>query len=410
MNRRALAALALGATLPLAACGGGSSGVSSTASGGTTDALTWSMWISGKEDQTAWQKVADTASDGGAKITIQGAPFNDYWTKLRTQLSGSDAPCIVTIQSLRAADFTDVLLPLDDLATQKGTKLDEFDTTALDGMKVDGKVYALPYDTGPVVMFYNKDLFKQAGVTEPKVGWTAAEFEAAGEKFKAGGKQLFAPTVEDLFLESQVLAYNGGRVVTTDGALDASSAAFAQGLDWDASLVAKGYAPQVSADPTADDNAFVNGQVATYVDGPWSLLSTKAKAKFDLGVTSLPAGSAPATFSAGSGFGISKKCQYPDQAFAAIQKMTSPEVLSDLGKQGRAFPARTASQSAWYDNAGIDGVKPTFEAVQKSSVPLPGNKSSDELSQLFTQYGIQAVNGQSSGADTMQQIASQLPQ
>ncbi|MGI3783339.1 MAG: ABC transporter substrate-binding protein [Janthinobacterium lividum] len=319
MKRHALTALALSALLPLAACGGGSSGSgSASASGGTTDQLTWSMWIAGQEDQAAWQKVADAASQGGAKVTIQGAPFTDYWTKLRTQLSGGSAPCIVTIQSLRAANYSDVLLPLDDLAAKAGTKLDEFDPTALEGMKVDGKLYALPYDTGPVVMLYNKDLFDEAGVPEPRPGWTAAEFEADGEKLKAKNKELFATSVEDLFLESQILAYNGGRVIKADGTLDATDAAFAQGLDWDASLVSKGYATQASADGSADDNAFVNGKVATYVDGPWSLLGTKAKAKFHLGVTSLPAGSTPTTFSAGSGFGVSKKCQYPDQAFAAI--------------------------------------------------------------------------------------------
>ncbi|MGK9147673.1 sugar ABC transporter substrate-binding protein [Plantibacter flavus] len=405
MKRQLMAGAAMAGILALTACSGGSATGSQS-----EDSLVWSMWISGQEDQAAWQTVADDVKAADKiDVTIQGSPFTDYWTKLRTQLSTGSAPCIVTVQSLRAANYTDVLLPLDDLAESGGTALDEFDTTALDAMKVDGKLYALPYDTGPLVMFYNKDLFAEAGVAEPQPGWTVDDFEAAGAALKTAGKQLYATSVEDLYLESMILSYNGGRVITDDGELDVTNAAFAEGLDWLAGLVEEGYATQASADGSADDNAFINGQAATFVDGPWSLLNTKGKATFDVGVVTLPAGSAPATFSAGSGFGISKECAYPEQAYQAITTMTSDAVLSKLGEEGRAFPSRTASQSAWFDNAGIAGVDTSFAAAQEGSVPLPGNKNSDQLAQLFSQYAIQAINGQQSGAEVLEQIASQLP-
>ncbi|AZH84778.1 sugar ABC transporter substrate-binding protein [Plantibacter sp. PA-3-X8] len=405
MKRQLMAGAAMAGVLALTACSGGSATGSQTA-----ESLVWSMWIAGQEDQAAWQTVADEVkSSDKIDVTIQGAPFSDYWTKLRTQLSAGTAPCIVTVQSLRAANYTDVLLPLDDLAKSSGTALDEFDATALDAMKVDGKLYALPYDTGPLVMFYNKDLFAEAGVAEPKPGWTVDDFEAAGEALKSAGKQLYAPSAEDLYLESMILSYNGGRVVSEDGSLDVTNAKFAAGLEWIAGLVKDGYATPASADSSADDNAFINGQAATYVDGPWSLINTKAKATFDVGVVTLPAGSAPTTFSAGSGFGVSKECKYPEQAYQAITTMTSEDVLSTLGKEGRAFPARTTAQGAWFDNAGIDGVEESFAAAQDGSVPLPGNKNSDQLAQLMSQYAIQAMNGQQSGAEVLDQISSQLP-
>lgn len=408
MKRKLLAGAAVALTIALTACSGsgGSSGSQSA------KALTWGMWIAGNADQKAWQKVADAADadQSGLKVTIQGAPFNDYWTKLRTQLSTGSAPCIVSLQSLRAANYTDQLVPIDSLAEKAGTDLTAYDTTALNGMKVDGKLYALPYDTGPYLLFYNRDMFKAAGVAEPKPGWTVSDFEAAGAALKAKGKVLFASTVEDLGLESSIVAYNGGRVISEDGTLDATNPKFERGLDWLASLVRKGYALQASADGSNDDNEFVSGQAATYSDGPWSLITQKEKAKFDLGVTTLPVGdSTQTTFSAGSGFGISKACKYPDQAYKAIASMTSAKTLGGLAAAGRAFPGRTAVQKDWFDNAKIDGAQDVFDTALKGAVPLPGNKNSDQLGQLFAQYGIQAVNGQQNGAKVMTQIASQLP-
>jgi multiple sugar transport system substrate-binding protein len=408
MQRRIIAGLAaaVAAALVLTGCSSGSTG----SGGQTKDSLTWSMWIAGKEDKAAWQKVADTVkSEDGITLTIQGAPFENYFTKLSAQLSGGSAQCVVSMQSLRAANYTSSLLSLDDLAKKDGLNLSEYDSTALDGMKVDGKLYGLPYDTGPILMFYNKDLFKQAGVAEPKPGWTVDDFEASGAALKAKGITEFGSTVADLNLESMVYGYNGGRVISSSGKLDATNAKFADGLDWLASLVKKGYATQASSDSSTPGNDFAAGKVAMYTDGPWSLISQKAQVKFDLGVTTLPAGtSGPSTFAAGSGFGISKSCKYPDQAFKAIETMTSQKVLTSLAEQGRAFPGRTAAQASWYSSAGITGAEDTLKAALAKSSPLPGNKQSDQLSQLFTQYALQAVNGQTSGKDTMTSIAGQL--
>ena len=46
----------------------------------------------------------------------------------------------------------------------------------LDIFTRDGKVYALPKGFTPIVMLYNKQMFREHGVTEPQRGWTWAEF------------------------------------------------------------------------------------------------------------------------------------------------------------------------------------------------------------------------------------------
>ncbi len=110
-RRRMIAGLAAAAAaaLVLTGCSSGSSAGGSQ----SKDALTWSMWIAGKEDKAAWQKVADTVkSEDGITLTIQGAPFENYFTKLSTQLSAGSAQCVVSMQSLRAANYTSSLLPL----------------------------------------------------------------------------------------------------------------------------------------------------------------------------------------------------------------------------------------------------------------------------------------------------------
>ena len=63
---------------------------------------------------------------------------------------------------------------------------------------IEGKQVALPYDVGPLVMFYNKDAFKAAGLKEPAIGWTTDEFMADAKaltKPRSTGSGLRATSV-----------------------------------------------------------------------------------------------------------------------------------------------------------------------------------------------------------------------
>ncbi|MFP3380670.1 extracellular solute-binding protein, partial [Bacillus sp. SIMBA_069] len=54
--------------------------------------------------------------------------------------------------------------------------------------KLDGRQYAIPYRLDGNVLFYNKDLFKAAGVADPDGSWTWDDYTAAAEKLKTGLK------------------------------------------------------------------------------------------------------------------------------------------------------------------------------------------------------------------------------
>ncbi|RDG37811.1 ABC transporter substrate-binding protein [Streptomyces corynorhini] len=399
----AVAAAAVGALL-LTGCSGGQSV-------GSSDTLTWSMWIGSSEDQKVWDGVGGTGAEAsGKKVSLQGSPFNDYWTKISTQLGTDSAPCIVTMQSLRVNQFSDGLLPLDDLVKSTGFDSDAFDEGAMKALAVDGEQYAIPYDTGPLLLFYNKDAFGDAGVAAPAPGWTVDDFEAAATALKKKGKTALATTVEDIFLEALVFAHDGGQMVDDSGGITLDNAKNAEAVEWIAGLVKNATATRADgADASADDNAFINGTAATVVGGPWNSLDFKAKATFEVGVTTLPSPKgAQKTYAAGSGFGISKTCSDPEGAFAAITAMTSEKTLTSLAQDGRAFPARTAAQAAWYKNAGIDGAEETLNSALAIAVPLPGSADGDKLNQLLSQYGPQMVNGEKPAKDVLAEISSQL--
>lgn len=372
--------------------------------------LQWGMWIASSDDQEVWQSIGDVGTEQtGVKVSLQGAPFDDYWTKIGTQLSSKDAPCIVTMQSGRISQYADSLVPIGELVENLDTE--GFDDAALAGMTVDDTLYALPYDSGPAVMFYNADMFEELGLTPPGPEMTVSEFEEYGEAFKAQDKALFAPTIESPQLESMIYAYNGGTAIKKDGTYDLTDKTFQAGVDWIGSLVSDGVA--VAADGTdvsADENAFYAQRAAMHVNGPWSLLDIAEKSKFTVGMTTLPMGeNGVGSYSVGSGFAVPKSCQNQTEAAEAIVAMTSDDALIKLADSGRGFPSRAAVQSNWYDFAtDLVNSQEAMEAIVGDAVALPSSTQSTEVLQLLSQYGVAALNGQKSAAAVFDEMQNQL--
>ena len=389
----AVATLTLGA---LAACGG-NSGDGESSSTDQAD-LTWQFWVGGSADQAAWQKVADQAKADhpGITVKLEGASWENYWSKIGTTLASGKAPCIIGMQSLRLASYANAMLPLDDLMAKYNVLAEDFDKPIMDGLKSDGKQIAIPYDSGPMVIFYNRDLFKAAGIAEPKPGWTMDEFKAAATKLTTGGKYGFVTTPGDLAFLPWVLTATGAEPLK-DNKLALTDSAFVDGYQQYVDLVVKDkIAPRVPAGGTDFETTnFTSGKAAMKLDGPWSLIDLKGKSKFSVGIAPMPAGpDGSKTYTAGSGFGISRSCKTPDAAFQAIVSMTSQKPLTDLAAAGRAYPSRPAAHDAWYTAADLQGARETIEYASQHSIPLVTSKNWVQASDLLIDFGVQALNGE----------------
>jgi ABC-type glycerol-3-phosphate transport system substrate-binding protein len=376
--------------------------------------LTFQFWIAGDADKKAWETVTAVAMSDhpGLKITVQGTPWPDYWTKIGNQLSNTGAPCIVGMQSLRLAAYADQLVPIDDLMTKYGVKAADFDKSIFDSMKHGGKQVALPYDFGPLVVYYNRDSFKAANIAEPKPGWTLDDFTKAATALTKGGKFGFTTASIDQEYLSWVLDLSGAEVLDANGKLAVNSPAFVDGYKKYVDLMRSSIAPPVTV---AGYDGYLNmltawtsGTAAMYVDGPWMVISNRDAVKFDMGMAPMPAGPGGSKhYTAGSGFGISKQCATPEAAFQAIVSMTSDKALTGLASVGRAYPARPAVADAWYTAAKIEGARETLDYANSHSVPWLTPPNWVQMADLFDRTGLQALTGELTPEEVLKTVQEQ---
>lgn len=139
-----------------------------------------------------WQDIAKQyeASHPDVKIEFQFLENEAFKAKLPTLLQSSDAPSLFYTWGggvLKTQTQTGALRDIDAaLDADGGAWRASFSPAALDGLSVDGKVWAAPFQWGQVSFFYNKELFAKAGVDAASIK-TWDDFLAAVTTLKAAG-------------------------------------------------------------------------------------------------------------------------------------------------------------------------------------------------------------------------------
>ncbi len=148
------------------------------------DVTIWSWDVAA----AALERVAQDFMEQNPGVTVTVEDLGNQQVFDRTlagcAAGGTDLPDIVSVENQEAeifwAQFPDCFVDLTTMGYDEATanQFPEFKRTEL--MAGDA-VYAMPWDTGPVVMFYRRDFYESAGV-DPSTIVTWDDFIAAGQK------------------------------------------------------------------------------------------------------------------------------------------------------------------------------------------------------------------------------------
>lgn len=196
-DTRAIAMLSAVAMLvPLAACGG-SGAASGSSSGPKTQILVWS-W-----DSTLPRTVKDFEKanpDITVKVTNAGTNKDEYTALNNAMSAGKGAPDIAQIEYYALPEYV-IRQNVQDLSDLGASNYKDFYTPGTwNSVNVNGGVYALPLDSGPMALFYNKEVFDKAGVSEVPTTWD--EFYEAAKKIRATGSYITSDSGDAGFFDS----------------------------------------------------------------------------------------------------------------------------------------------------------------------------------------------------------------
>ena len=139
--------------------------------------VTIELWEWGSDELFESLIAGYTAIHPNVTIKLVNNPWEDYWTKLPLALDGENGPALFNIHNSYHENLINYLAPLDipieDL---------QADFTGVDAHIIDGKVYYIDYGMMTGTVYYNKDMWEAAGLTEADIPKTWDEMREVAKK------------------------------------------------------------------------------------------------------------------------------------------------------------------------------------------------------------------------------------
>ncbi len=299
--------------------------------------------------------LVDEFNQSHPDIQVEASYAGNLFTmreKLVTAIAAQAGPDVSQIDQFWSSELADAgaLVPIANfIANDREFARDDIWDKAWETATYSGTIWSMPFALSNIVLYYNRDLFVQAGLDpdKPPANWD--ELRAAAKKLTVdangdGTPEQWGLTFPLKANEGNVyywLAFlwqNGGALFGEDGrSLRFNAPAGVEALQYWIDLAKTDKSLPLSP----PENGFETGQVGmTLVSSARLAALLKALGPQKLGVAPLPAQKQAATGVGGANLAILSGSQHPQAAWEFIRWMTSPEVNLRWSKATGYLPLR----------------------------------------------------------------------
>ncbi|MCI3272193.1 extracellular solute-binding protein [Streptomyces cylindrosporus] len=362
--------------------------------------------------QKYWDKLVKEyeSAHPGVKVEVTVYSWTDVDRKVKEMVDAGKAPDMAQIGAYADYAAKDLLYSADDLLSIS-TQADFASQLATAG-QVKGIQYGMPFAASTRLLFYNKTLFKQAGLSAPT---TWKQLAADAEALKAQGvKYPYALPLgpEEAQAETmQWLLSGGGGYTDTVGTYGIDSAQNVDTFTWlKDDLVDKGLTGPVAPgklNRAAAFAAFASGDVGM-LNGHPSLMKIAAKKGVKYGMVPMPGvdGATKNSMGVADWMMAFKKNGHAEQVGKFLDFVYSDKNVLDFSREYDLLPV-TNSASQTMSSAEQDAdLKPFLDELPQSELPPVDKTSWAAVSAAVKKRIGQAVAANGSPAATLAQLQS----
>ncbi|MFQ3544420.1 ABC transporter substrate-binding protein [Halobacillus rhizosphaerae] len=276
----------------LAACSGNSESSSGDSSGSGTKLTFWAPF-SGADGPKMKEIVENyNKSQDDYNVKLQIVPQSEYYKTVDLAINGEkNMPDFLIMHEDQLLTYVnkDVLKDLDDVVGDD-IKKEDYHPKAWEGATVNDKLYAVPLDIHPLMLYWNKDMFKEAGLDPDTPPKTRDEFINFAKKLTDKDKRQYGYVVPTLwpqqFIFPSIVAQNGGNLMK-DGELQYTTDPVVEALQFERDLIDKYKVSPSDVSQDGEVTMFLQGKNAMQLNGPW-MMNQFEEAGINYGVAPVP--------------------------------------------------------------------------------------------------------------------------
>lgn len=316
--------------------------------------------VNGQAIDTLVKKFNDENEYGiTVKAQYQGE-YDDSLNKLKSSQIGNMGADLVQVYEIGTRFMIESgwITPMQQMIDADNYDLSQIEPNLAAYYTIDNQLYSMPFNSSTPIMYYNKEMFEKAGITE--IPDSLEGIEAVGEKLlnEGGAGQVISLGIYGWFFEQfigkQGLEYanngNGRTEAATAVAFDSNGAAANILTAWK-SLYDKGYAPNVGKGGDAGLADFSAGKSAITLGSTASLkqILQDVNGKFEVGTAYFP--KVKSTDEGGVSIGgaslwalNNNDAKKTRATWEFVKFLISPESQAYWNAQTGYFPVTTAAQ------------------------------------------------------------------
>ncbi|MGQ4433159.1 MULTISPECIES: ABC transporter substrate-binding protein [unclassified Streptomyces] len=383
----AVGAVTMSLALAATACGGGSS----TGGGSNDSPKTLTYWASNQGASIAIdKKVLQPELDKfkkqtGITVKLEVVPWSDLLNRILTATTSGQGPDVLNIGNTWSASLqaTGAFLPWNTANFAKIGGKDRFVDSALGSTGATGKdPAAVPLYSMAYALYYNKQIFADAGISQPPATWD--ELVADGKKIQAKGKQVIgaegANVSENIHHAFVFAKQHGAEFFTADGKADFTNDGIVAAVKQYVDLMAKDKVIPVGNAEYAQNQSvsdFAKGKTAMLM---WQSASANLKSQgmseSSYGIAPIPVqsgtpgtGAQTNSMVAGINLAVFKNTNNLDGSTKFVKFMTSDAEQKILNTAYSSIPpVKTAQEDTAFNTPANAVLKDT---LAKSAAALP---------------------------------------
>lgn len=384
-----------------------------------TELIFWHYWDgeNGKKLESLVQEFND--SHPNIEVHPVFIPGSDLLTKIQLSILSGETPelAISDIIGMPLILDTGKVIDLMPYVRKENYDLNDFYENTLVYGKVEDKLFSLPVSSSNLGLFWNKDIFKKAGLDPEKPPRTWDELIEYGKiiKEKTGkfGYELYLDGGEGTTWQWQIFLWQAGGEF-----LDPSSNYRKSSFNTKAGVQALQFWVDLTntykISPIAPWGLFSRGEAAMVMDGSWMTQFFPAQVNFELGsaVFPYPENGVPATNMGGEQIFIFNSNKEKEAAsWEFIKWFTSTEVQIDWDKATGFIPVKKSVATDESYNAYIKNTNRLllpFIEVQQYAHARPPIKEYSQVSDIVSKAIIRAVYKKGTPEEVLNEAASQV--
>lgn len=276
---------------------------------------------------------------------IYAGSYTDTLTKAQTALKAGDGPTMAVLLAVDAYSLIDdeLIVPFDEVAASAEDRawLESFYPAFLANGRIGGHTWGVPFQRSTIVLYWNKDAFRGAGLDPeaPPADW-AAHAAMAGKLTQRDGSTvarwgtLIPGTGFTYWLYQALVTQAGGTLAHPDGTeVSFDTPAAQDALRYWMALSAAGAHPPGLVEWGTTPRDFLEGRAAMIWTTTGNLSNIRTNAKFPFGVGMLPAGVRRGSPTGGGNFHLFKAASAPQRqaALQFLRWVTSPDRAAQWG-------------------------------------------------------------------------------